>query len=124
MHCMRDAPSIDLFLAQATHPDLQPLIQRRLDELSDFADVPLSELVQFDILDSTDSIAALDQALGRSLLNSAIDLCARHAAWFELTVIVGDDGFGHVIYIPTTTEDRDLFALCTRLVNTAGEEHP
>lgn len=112
MHCLRDAPAVALFLAQATHPELLPLIQSRLDDLADFDDVQLSELAHFHILDSTDSLDALNRALGLSLLDVPIELCVQHAAWFEFTVIVGDDGFGHVIYIPTSTKDDQLLTLC------------
>ncbi|MDI4635531.1 hypothetical protein J7U46_20880 [Pelomonas sp. V22] len=122
MHCLRDAPSIDLFLAQANHSDLQPLIRSRLDDLADFDDIPLSELVNIHVLAPADSLDALDQALRLSLLEAPIELCAQHTHWFELTIIVSDDGFGHVIYIPTTTEDQRLLNLCNQLAIDVRQE--
>lgn len=115
MHCLRDAPSVDLFLSLTAHANLLPPIRSRLEDLADFADIPLADLVHFHILESQDSLEALDHALGLSVLDVPIELCKRHPDWFELTVIVGDDGFGHVIYIPTTSTDARLLTLCSRL---------
>lgn len=112
MHCLCDAPSVERYLASPHHAELHPLIRARLDDLADFGDIPLERLVHFFILEPNDGLASLDQALARSFANIPIEACIRHLTWFELTVIAGDDGFGYLIYIPTTTEDCRLAALC------------
>jgi hypothetical protein len=108
MHCFRDAPSLHQFLHTCPHPELLQLIEAHLKALADFDDVPLGELAHFFILDREDSTHALASALGRNLEDIPIETCLSHSQWFELIIIVSDDGFGHVVFIPKTITDQSL----------------
>jgi hypothetical protein len=120
MHCFCDAPSLHQFLSVCPSTELQQLIQDQLKALVDFDDVPLAELVTFLILEVGDSESTLEVPLGRNLEAFAIETCLSHSEWFELVIIVSDDGFGYVIFIPKDIADQSLLDFCisqsTRIV--------
>jgi hypothetical protein len=112
MHCLRDGHAVDCFLADSTEQELKGLIQGRIAELAEYEDTPLSELVNFVILEPTDTKIELERVSGRPLNVAALDSFEAHTTWFELTAILRDDGFGNVIYIPRDIKDEPLRQLC------------
>lgn len=111
MHCFRDAPSLHQFLKSCS-PELHQLINAQLAALAAFDDVPLGELAHFFILEPEDPVGDLELAMGRSLGDISIEYCASHSDWFELVIVVSDDGFGYVVFIPKTIEDESLLEFC------------
>ena len=122
MHCFRDAPSLHQFVHTCPYPELLQLIEAHLKALADFDDVPLGELAHFFILDQDDSTDALDLTLGRNLTDIPIETCLSHSEWFELVIIVSDDGFGYVVYIPRNIADQSLREFCVSRSNLTKKE--
>lgn len=112
MHCFRDAPSLQQFLSSCPSPELHQLIRDQLEPLADFDDVPLGDLVTIVILEAGDSASTLNLPLGRKLTESPIESCFSHSEWFELIIVVSDDGFGYVVYIPRNIADQSLLDFC------------
>lgn len=115
MHCLCDATTFENFTAHSPSPTLIPLLQARLDELMPESEDPFQELVHFYVLAPGDNASALKEAPGIDLLTAPIELASAHVDWFELTVILSDDGFGLVIYVPTSTQDAALKHRCIAL---------
>lgn len=113
MHCLRDASALRSFLANASSPELIGLIEARIEELSEFDDIPLSELINIHILDDLSLAEELENSLHCYLAEITIEVCLHHKGWTEIVVNVSDDGFGHVIFIPSTIKDSKLRALCS-----------
>lgn len=112
MHCFRDAPSLHQALNASQSPELNRLVHDRLADLAAFDDVPLGDLAHFFILEAGDSADTLNLALGRKITDIPIETCISHSEWFELVIIVSDDGFGYVIFIPKTIRDQSLIEFC------------
>lgn len=112
MHCLRDSHAVARFLKVSADQELRGLIQRRIAELAEFDDIPLSDLVHFLILEITDTKTGLEKVSDRPLNADSLDGLEAHTMWFELTVVLRDDGFGNVIYIPRDIKDEPLRQLC------------
>lgn len=112
MHCLRDSHAVERFLKESTDQELRGLIQGRIAELAEFDDIPLSDLVHFLVLAPTDTKTDLEKVSGRPLNTDFLDSLEAHVMWFELTVVLRDDGFGNVIYIPRDIKDEPLRQLC------------
>ena len=121
MHCLCDAPAFDHFIAHSPSACLTQFLQARLDELLPDSEDPFLELIHFYILDPSESAGTLVSEIGLDLLNRPIDLCVAHSDWFDLTVILGDDGFGLVIFVPTSTQDAALRHRCIELSRPSAE---
>lgn len=122
MHCLRDASSIHHFLHACPSHEVVRLVEAHLAALSVFDDVPLNELVHFFILEPEDSAPSLEGALDRNIADTLIETCLSHAEWFELIIIVSDDGFGHVVYIPKNIADQSLLEFCAYQSNSTKED--
>jgi len=112
MHCFRDAASLHQFLCSCPSSELCRLIHDQLEALADFDDVQLGDLAHFFILESGDSTSTLELALGRNLADIPIENCLSHSEWFELVIIVSDDGFGYAVFIPKDIANQSLLDLC------------
>lgn len=112
MHCFRDAPSLHQFLHSCPSAELSQLIQHQLETLASFDDMPLGDLAHFFIMQSGDSASVLYLALGRDLAEITVETCLSHSDWFELVIIISDDGFGYVVYIPKDIVDQSLLDFC------------
>jgi hypothetical protein len=112
MHCFRDARSLQQFLSRCPSPELHQLIRDQLKTLADFDDVPLGDLVTILIIEAGDPASTLNSSLGRNLIDLSIETCLNHSEWFELVIIVSDDGFGYVVFIPKNIADQSLLNFC------------
>lgn len=122
MHCLRDGHAVERFLKVSTDHELRSLIQSRIAELAEFDDIPLSDLVHFLVLAPTDTKTDLERVCGRPLNVNSLDGLEANTMWFELTVVLRDDGFGNVIYIPRDIKDDSLRQLCLTHCAAAGDE--
>lgn len=122
MHCLLDSHAVERFLIDSTDQELRGLIQSRIAELAEFDDIPLSDLAHFLVLGPTDTKTDLERVSGRPLNADSLDGLEAHALWFELTVVLRDDGFGNVIYIPRDIKDEPLRQLCLTHCAEASDE--
>ncbi|MGU3628642.1 hypothetical protein [Comamonas sp. C24C] len=93
--------------------ELGAVIGRRVDELSEYLEVDDPSFLRVIILEPVDVLTALNDALGFSLFERNCDVIESHEEWFELTLVLSDDGAGVIIYIPKSlTVDPGLFSYC------------
>lgn len=110
MHPLRTHASIHHTAQYHPDPTLRKLISSRIEELTDYTE-DLTELIHIFILEPCDTLTSVDVQLGFSLAERPIDVIESHPSWYELTIVLSDDGFGVVIYVPICT-DPHLLALC------------
>ncbi len=113
MHVLRDAAS--LRGAVTALPEVAPFIERRIQELEEYDDYDLGELVNVCVAQAGDTLAQVEQALGFTLDSRRADAIDSHPGWYELTYVLGDDGFGVVLYVPKNPAiDGQLLEACRR----------
>jgi len=103
-------------------PDVRTVLQAHLDRLTEFADYPLEELARFVIVDPTDMISELAVSGAGVLLPDGSDTfaiapeyAARHGDTIEVVWIISDDGYGVVLFVPTTSRTSPgLLAACQK----------
>jgi hypothetical protein len=102
-------------------PDLAGPLAKRFEELSEFDDCELDQLVNIVVAQPGDRLADLDVAVGFPLSDRAPDAIESHPHWFELTYVVSDDGFGVVLYVPDDPDiDGPLRQLCVQHTRARG----
>ena len=111
MHTLRTHASIHHTAQHHHDPTLRKHISRRIEELTDYTD-DLSDLIHIYILEPSDTLTSVDVQLGFSLGDRPIDVIESHQDWYELTIVLSDDGFGVVLYVPIHPDtDQHLLAL-------------
>ena len=110
MRVLRDKASI----AQLEDPDLRALIEQRVVALAeDFDDYELHELVTFVVVEAGDSLQAIDEHLGFSILTRPFELLEEHPGWFEVVFVISDDGYGVEVFIPKHPDvPPELLSMC------------
>lgn len=113
MHVYRDTAAIHDAHAKALGSDLGELLDRLVEELNEYGGLDLSELVHILEIEPSDALIDVDAELGFSLLDRPFDVVESHPGWYEITVVVSDDGFGWVIYVPMhASTDTALLEKC------------
>lgn len=93
--------------------ELEGLIEKRLHDLSDYEECNIFNLIHFLVIEPSDSLTHVDVELGFSLVDHPWDVIESHSDWYEITVVVSDDGFGWVIYVPKhASTDATLLEKC------------
>ena len=112
MQILCDSPSIHKSLAAQT--ELTRLITGYVERISDYEGCELGQLVQFVVMASSDTVIELEAALGFSVRVNRFSGCRfgdadflpswevieEHRYWYEVVYVLGDDGFGIVIFVP------------------------
>ena len=112
MQILCDSPSIHKSLAAQT--ELTRLITGYVERLSDYDGCELGQLVQFVVMGRSDTVIELEAALGFSIRINRFSGCRygdadflpsweiieEHSFWYEVVYVLGDDGFGIVIFVP------------------------
>ena len=112
MQILCDSSSIQKLLA--TQAELTRLITGYIERLSDYEGCELGQMVQFIVMDSGDTVIELEAALGFSVRINRFTGCRygdteylpswevieAHSYWYEVVYVLGDDGFGIVIFVP------------------------
>jgi len=113
-------------LASSIDADLKRLLALRRDQLLDRDGYDLGELAHFVVAEPLDMLAAIEGVVGVSLATNLVDgssygdpsftanfeYVARHGAWFEAVLILSDDGFGIVLFVPDRPDiDQTLLGL-------------
>lgn len=97
--------------------ELADLISLRIEELTEYEVDDFSSLIKILVLEPNDVLPTVDAELGFSLLDRQCDAAESHREWFELTLVLSDEGFGVVIYVPKHVDiDPQLSAWCTSQV--------
>ena len=113
MHVFREAAAIHDAPAKALGSELGELLDRLIEELNEYGGLDLSELVHILVIEPSDSLTHVDVELGFSLVDHPWDVIESHSDWYEITVVVSDDGFGWVIYVPKhASTDATLLEKC------------
>lgn len=93
--------------------ELGAIIDRRIDELLGYPEFDEPSFVRVIVLDPPDALAALNGALGFGLFERNCDVIESHCEWFELTLVLGDDGAGVIVLIPKSPSiDPSLLSYC------------
>jgi len=109
MRVLRDRASI----ASTEDPALRALLETRVQALDEFDDCELHELVMFVIVEPFDSLHAVDQQLGFSVLTRPFDLMEEHLGYFEIVFVLSDDGYGLEVFVPKVSGVPDeMLAMC------------
>lgn len=115
MHVYRDTASIHDAHTKALGSELGELLGRRIEELVEYEDHDLSELVHILVIEPSDAPMQIDAQLGFSLSARPPDVVESHANWYEMTIVVSDDGFGWLVFVPKHPDtDTELLALCAQ----------
>lgn len=113
MHIYRDTASLRGAVTREPDTQLQGLIARRIQDLAEYEDFDLAELLHILVIEPSDALTDVDAELGFSLADRPWDALESHPDWYELTLVLSDDGFGVVLYVPKRPDtDADLFGLC------------
>ena len=116
-------------------PHLLALIRRRIADTAEFVDT-FGELVFFIVVRPGDDIAAVDDALGFSVMANRFDGTAfgepgftpswdvldEHAGYYELVYVLSDDGQGVTGFV-TKKEGvlPELLAMCRQFANVEAD---
>jgi hypothetical protein len=112
MYVLRDSASIQG--AVTALPAVASFIARRLEDLAEYDDYELSELLNIVVVEPQDSLDQVSAALGFDAADRTAEVIEAHPGWYELTYLLGDDGFGVVLYVPNTPDiDPRLRELCS-----------
>jgi hypothetical protein len=113
MQAFRDGAAIRAAVTSTTDAELADLIACRVQEISDYEVQDLGELAHLFVIEPGDTLQQINHELGFALPERPIDIIETHAHWFEITIVLRDDGFGVVLYVPVLAEiDPDLLTLC------------
>lgn len=114
MRVYADSLSIHCACVKVKGTELADLMSMRIEELAEYEVGDLSSLIKILVLEPRDVLTKVDAELGFSLLDRHCDAAESHREWFELTLVLSDDGFGVVIYVPKHVDlDPRLTAYCT-----------
>lgn len=89
---------------------LRSPLQAHLDRLREFDGYDLPELAEFLVMAENDTLAAIEDTLGRTLVDRQIfrfsdspEFAVSHPGWVEVVWIISDDGYGFVLFVPMTS---------------------
>ena len=113
MKVFRETTAINDAHTTVLGSELGELLDRLLEELNEYGGFDLSELVHILVIEPSDALTDVDAELGFSLLDRPWDVVESHPGWYEITVVLSDDGFGWVIYVPKhASTDTALLEKC------------
>ena len=113
MQVYRGMPSVCEAQSVFSSAELRRLIGRRIQELNEYTEFDNPSFFRVIVLETTSEVAALNDALGFSLFERRCDVIESHEEWFELTLVLSDDGAGVIIYIPKSLSvDPSLLSYC------------
>ncbi len=103
MLIIADAAALDRALKSSLDPKILALLTLRRDQLlSDTGgEYDIGELVQFVVVEPNDKMTEIEARIGFPLFSKpAFDWVQGDGAWLEGIVILSDDGFGIVVFVP------------------------
>lgn len=113
MQLYEGMPAVRSVLPSIFGTELGAVIGRRIDELSEYLEVYDPSFLRVIILEPIDALTTLHDVLDFSLVEKNCDVIESHEEWFELTLVLRDDGAGVIVYIPKSlTADPGLLSYC------------
>lgn len=118
MQILCDSHSIQEAVQSTNDPELTRLMMAHMERLSGYEDFDLGQLVNFIVMGRGDTVIELEAALGFSVMTNRSNGChygdadflpsweviEAHHYWYEVVYVLGDDGFGIVIFVPKDTD--------------------
>lgn len=100
--------------SEVDDPHLQRILRQRFAQLAEYG-CPISDLARFCVVRPDSDVTELLINHVDGSAEPSWEWVADHGGWFEAPIIMSDDGFGHIYFIP----DRDdtnpkLRSLCRR----------
>ena len=83
-------------------PRLQRILRQRFEQLAEYG-CPISDFACFHVVRRDDDVTELLTNPVDGSNDPPWEWVEDHGGWFEVPIIMSDDGFGHVYFIP----DRD-----------------
>ena len=100
MQIYKGMPSIREAQSVFSSAELRRLVGRRIKELIEYTDFEEPPFFQVIVWELNSEVAGLNGVLGFPLFERRCDAIENHEEWFELTLVLSDDGAGVIIYIP------------------------
>lgn len=95
-------------------PHLQRILRQRFEQLAEYG-CPISDLACFQVVRPDDDVTELVTNPVDGSNDPRWEWVEDHGGWFEAPVIMTDEGFGHVYFIPDRADtDAELLRLCRR----------
>ncbi|NYF33801.1 hypothetical protein [Sphingopyxis sp. JAI108] len=105
-------------------PSLQRILRQRFEQLAQYG-CPISELAHFHVVRPGDDVAELLTNPVDGSNDPPWEWVEAHGGWFEVPVIMSDDGFGHVYFVPDLDDiDPRLLMLCRRDATKRNDLNP
>lgn len=118
MQILCDSHSIQKAVQSTNDQELTRLMTAHMARLSGYEDFDLGQLVNFIVMGRGDTVIELEAALGFSVMTNRSNGCHYgdadflpswevievHRYWYEVVYVLGDDGFGIVIFVPKDTD--------------------
>jgi hypothetical protein len=100
MISIRSSADMARALAGALEPPLRRLLTLRRDQLMEHDDYDLGELAHFIVVQPGDALAGIEAEAGLPVDFSSFEYVERRCGWLEAVLILSDDGFGLVLFVP------------------------
>lgn len=124
MQVLRHAHEVSAFIQSQPNSEISTLIQQRLVELLTDDDT-MEELVFFVVMQSGDTLADLELALGSPVHtpdgHPLWEVIEAHATCYEMVFVLSSSGFGALVLVPCQDSHPELQSLCRSHVDSAQE---
>ncbi len=105
-------------------PHLLRILHQRFEQLAEYG-CPISDLARFHIVRPDDDVIEVLTNLVDGSGDPSWEWVEDHGEWFEAPVIMSDDGFAHVYFIPDRDDiDPRLLMLCRRDATKKNDQPP
>lgn len=100
MISIRSSADMAKALAGALEPPLRQLLTLRRDRLTGYESYDLGELAHIIVAQPGDALATIEAEAGMPVDFSSFEYVERRCGWLEAVLILSDDGFGVVLFVP------------------------
>lgn len=105
-------------------PRLRSILQLRFEQLAEYG-CPISELARFHVVRPDDDVTVLLINPVDGSKEPSWEWVEDHGGWFEAPVVMSDEGFGHVYFVPDHDGiNAELLSLCRRHATKKNSEQP
>lgn len=127
MLSIRNSADMDRALVSLLDPALRRLLTLRRDQLADDG-LDLDEIVHIIVVRPGDTLAEVEAEAGAAIATNLVDgkrlgdpefeplfeYVTRNDGWLEAVMILSDDGFGLVLFVPDTIDVDPAISLLLR----------
>ncbi|WP_156360065.1 hypothetical protein [Sphingomonas sp. Leaf10] len=102
MLSIRDTAALNSAMADCMPRELQDVLMRRRDQITEDGQYDLSDLAHMIVVEPGDTLTALEAEAGMPLTDDLpFEFIERHpGGWSEAVIILSDDGFGLAFFVP------------------------